>query len=142
MREEYDLRGAERGAVITETGKRRITILLDSDVLAAFRGRAAGTGRGYQTLINQALRDFLAHSELEDTLRRVMREELHKAGSPVAGSAGHPRARGSHGMRRSACVTRREWPGGATPLELPGPPTARFTPPLPRLLPPPEPRRT
>ena len=80
MREEYDLRGAERGAVVTETGKRRITILLDSDVLAAFRGRGAGTWRGYQTLINQALRDFLAHSELEDTLRRVMREELHKAG--------------------------------------------------------------
>ena len=80
MREEYDMRGAERGPVIKETGKRRITILLDSDILTAFRARAAGTGRGYQTLINQALRDYLANGELEDTLRRVMREELRKTG--------------------------------------------------------------
>ena len=80
MREEYDLRGAKRGAVIEEAGKQRITILLDRDVLAAFRDRAARTGRGYQTLINQALRDYLAGGELEDTLRRVMREELHRTG--------------------------------------------------------------
>ena len=76
MRKEYDLTGAGRGAVIKESGKRRITILLDADVLAAFRERAASTGRGYQTLINQALRDYLANAELEDTLRRVVREEL------------------------------------------------------------------
>ena len=48
--------------------------------LAAFRERAAGSRRGYQTLINQALRDSLANGELEDTLRRVMREELQNAG--------------------------------------------------------------
>ena len=69
-----------RGAVVRESGKQRITIMLDSDILAAFRERAAGTGRGYQTLINQALRDSLALGDLEDTLRRVMREELHNAG--------------------------------------------------------------
>ena len=54
--------------------------MLDGDVLSAFRERAAGTGHGYQTLINQALRDYLANDELEDTLRRVMREELRKTG--------------------------------------------------------------
>lgn len=80
MRAEYDLHGARRGAVIKETGKRRITILLDSDVLTAFRERAASTGRGYQTLINQALREHLAAGELEHTLRRVVREELRKTG--------------------------------------------------------------
>lgn len=69
-----------RGAVVQASGKQRITIMLDSDTLAAFRERAAGTGRGYQTLINQALRDSLAHGELEDTLRRVMREDLQNAG--------------------------------------------------------------
>ena len=69
MREEYDLRGAKRGPVIKDAGKRRITILLDSDILAVFRERAAGTGRCYQTLINQALRDHLANVDLEDTLR-------------------------------------------------------------------------
>ena len=78
MREEYDLHGAKRGAVVEEAGKRRITILLDAAVLTAFRERAARTGRGYQTLINQALRDHLANGELEDTLRRVMREELRR----------------------------------------------------------------
>ena len=72
MREEYELHGAKRGEVVAEAGKRRITILLDADVLAVFRERAARTGRGYQTLINQALRDHLANGELEDTLRRVM----------------------------------------------------------------------
>ena len=54
MRKEYDLSGAGRGAVVKESGKRRITILLDTEILAAFRERAASTGRGYQTLINQA----------------------------------------------------------------------------------------
>ena len=64
MRKEYDLGGAKRGPVIKEPGKRRITILLDKEILAAFRARAASTGRGYQTLINQALRDSLATDEL------------------------------------------------------------------------------
>ena len=80
MRNEYDRGGARRGAVINESGKQRITILLDTEVLSAFRTRAASTGRGYQTLINQALRDYLANAELEDTLRRVVREELRTTG--------------------------------------------------------------
>lgn len=71
MREEYGLHGAKRGAVVEEAGKRRITILLDADVLTVFQERAARTGRGYQTLINQALRDHLANGELEDTPRRT-----------------------------------------------------------------------
>ena len=80
MREEYDLGDAKRGAVIKERGKQRITIMLDSDILAAFRERAAASGNGYQTLINQVLRDCLARGELEAMLRRVMREELRNAG--------------------------------------------------------------
>ena len=79
MRKEYDLSEATRGAVVREPGKQRITIMLDSDIIVAFRERAEASGRGYQTLINQALRDSLANVELEDTLRRVMREELHGA---------------------------------------------------------------
>ena len=65
MRGEYELRGATRGAVIKESGKRRITIRIDCDILTAFRQRAARTGCGYQTLINQALRDYLATSDFE-----------------------------------------------------------------------------
>ena len=71
MRKEYDLADASRGAALKQPGKTRITIILDCDVLAAFRKRAADTGRGYQTAINQALREYLAADELEDTLRRV-----------------------------------------------------------------------
>ena len=80
MRKEYDLADASRGAALKQPGKTRITIMLDGDVLAAFRARAADTGRGYQTAINQALREYLAADELEATLRRVVREELRKAG--------------------------------------------------------------
>lgn len=57
----------------------RITILIDGDILAAFRARAKDTGRGYQTAINQALRDYLANDELETRLRRIVREEIRDA---------------------------------------------------------------
>ncbi len=79
MRKEYDFSDAVRGPAIKHPGKTRITILLDQDVIAAFRTRAQDTGRGYQTAINQALREYLASDELEATLRRVVREELQKA---------------------------------------------------------------
>lgn len=80
MRKEHDLSDATRGAVVEQAGKQRIIIMLDSDIIAAFRERAAASGRGYQTLINQALRDSLASVELKDTLRRVLREEIRNAG--------------------------------------------------------------
>ena len=80
MRKEYDLADAARGAALKQPGKTRITIMLDRDVLAAFRARAADTGRGYQTAINQALREYLAGDELEDTLRRVVREGAPQGG--------------------------------------------------------------
>lgn len=80
MRKEHDSSDATRGAVVEQAGKQRITIMLDSDIIAAFREWAAGSGRGCQTLINQALRDSLAGVELEYTLRRVLREEFRNAG--------------------------------------------------------------
>ena len=74
-----NLRKARRGAVVPAgAGKTRITIRLDDDVLEWFRGQAdeAGGG-GYQALINQALRATMEGREsLEETLRRVVREEL------------------------------------------------------------------
>lgn len=60
-------------------GKTRITLYLDNDVLAEFRRRAGDRPPGYQTLINQALREYLALNPGpldEPTLRRVLREEL------------------------------------------------------------------
>ncbi|MDD5059252.1 MAG: BrnA antitoxin family protein [Sideroxydans sp.] len=49
------------------TGKTRITIMLDDDVLQAYKARASG--RGYQTLINETLRRALATDDLKEALR-------------------------------------------------------------------------
>ncbi len=79
MRKEYDFSKGKRGAVIPQRGKTRITIFLDDDVLEKFRELADNAGRGYQTMINEALRDYLSKSSRpvdEETLRRVLREEL------------------------------------------------------------------
>ena len=64
-------------------GKTRVTIRLDTDVLDWFRSEVDKAGGGnYQSLINLALRDFVSRSRepLENTLRRVIREELRRAG--------------------------------------------------------------
>ena len=56
MRKEYDFSQGKRGAVLPSTAKTRVTIMLDDDVIEAFRARGDATGQGYQTLINSALR--------------------------------------------------------------------------------------
>jgi uncharacterized protein (DUF4415 family) len=80
MKECYDFSQGKRGPVIaTPAGKERITIRLDADILDWFRQRVEAQGGGnYQTMINQALRDYInSHSvSLEVVLRRVVREEL------------------------------------------------------------------
>lgn len=79
MRKEYDFSRGKRGAVIPSTGKTRITIMLDDDVIEAFRSKAETTGRGYQTLINEVLRATLTAEDQPVTakvLRKILREEL------------------------------------------------------------------
>jgi uncharacterized protein (DUF4415 family) len=83
MRKEYDFSKGRRGAVVPQPGKTRITIYLDDQVLEAFRERADAAGRGYQTMINEALRQHLGKSREPvdaDTVRRIVREELRQAG--------------------------------------------------------------
>ena len=83
MKREYEFSKGKRGAVIPQTGKTRITIYIDDDVLEDFRKRADSVGRGYQTMINEALRDYLGKAGQpldENTLRRLLREELRKPG--------------------------------------------------------------
>ena len=80
-----DFSKGKRGAVIRpDPNKVRITIRLDADIVAHFKGLVHAAGGGnYQTLINEALREHIeAHDgpSLEDTLRKVIREELKKAG--------------------------------------------------------------
>ena len=80
MDSEYDFSQGKRGAIDpVPPGKTRITIRLDDDILAWFRASVHEKGGGnYQTLINDALRQHIQHKRepLEETLRRVLREEL------------------------------------------------------------------
>jgi uncharacterized protein (DUF4415 family) len=69
--------------VVPQAGKTRITICLDDEVIEAFRDRAHAEGRGYQTMINEALREYLGRSRRSvdaDAIRRIVREELRKTG--------------------------------------------------------------
>jgi uncharacterized protein (DUF4415 family) len=55
--------------------KMKINITLDPDVVAWYKKQAGG--RGYQTLINAALREAMRGQQIAETLRKVIREELH-----------------------------------------------------------------
>jgi uncharacterized protein (DUF4415 family) len=80
MRNDYDFSLYKRGPVApTPSGKTRITIRLDTEIVRWFRDRVNEQGGGnYQTMINEALRAHIQHQDkaLEETLRRVIREEL------------------------------------------------------------------
>src|SRR5436853_7907266 len=80
MKKQYDFRHGRRGAVVrAPSGKTRIAIRIDDDILQWFRQQVHKAGGGnHQTLINNALRSFAQSTEqsLEDTVRRVLREEL------------------------------------------------------------------
>lgn len=81
MKKQYDFNKSRRGAPLANKGKSRITIYLDNDILDSFRGLAEQYGRGYQTLINEALSEYLASTSRPvdaNTLRRILREELKK----------------------------------------------------------------
>lgn len=82
MKKEYDFSKAKRGAVIPpSSGKTRITIRIDTDLLNWFRKQVNEAGGGsYQTLINDVLREYVQNRDgvLEKTLRRVIHEELQE----------------------------------------------------------------
>ncbi|WP_053178641.1 BrnA antitoxin family protein [Pseudomonas kilonensis] len=115
MKEEYDFSTAKRGAVASSKGKTRITIMLDDDVIEAARECAESAGTGYQTVINNLLRQALisetthnlaptqkrarpvkpyangiTRSDMKDLEKRLaaMTEELHKMmDAPKSGKA-------------------------------------------------------
>ena len=80
MKKEYNFKKGKRGAVIqAPSGKTRITIRIDDDILEWFKNQVHNAGGGnYQTLINIALREYISSKKesLEETLRRVIREEF------------------------------------------------------------------
>ena len=86
QRKGVDFSAGRRGAVLpAPAGKTRITIRIDTDVLDWFREEVNRAGGGnYQTLMNDALRQHVEakHENLEETLRRVLREELGRIRGP------------------------------------------------------------
>lgn len=82
MEAEYDFSQGKRGAIDpTPPGKTRITIRLNNEVLEWFREQVHAAGGGnYQTLINEALNQHIQQRSepLEETFRRVLREELDR----------------------------------------------------------------
>ena len=61
--------------------KRRVTILLDTGLVEYFKAQAGE--RGYQTLINETLRQAVERDDLEERLRRIIREEMQREGAPA-----------------------------------------------------------
>ncbi len=83
MRKEYDFSKGRRGTVEPmPSGKSRITIRLDSRIITWFRSQTEARGGGnYQTLINEALNEYIRRETLENMIRRVIREESCRTSS-------------------------------------------------------------
>jgi uncharacterized protein (DUF4415 family) len=88
MRRKYDFSRGKRERIAPKEpeprGKTRITIRLDEDLVEHFLkvADASGGAMGYQTLINDALRQHVEGKapKFEETLRRIVREEVRAAG--------------------------------------------------------------
>ena len=82
MSEEFSK--GKRGAIVKPNpNKVRITIRLDNDLVEHYKQLVHRAGGGnYQTLINDALREHIQtqSTPLEETLRKVIREELRAVG--------------------------------------------------------------
>ena len=78
MLKEYDFSKGKRGPVLPHKGKTRITIFIDTDILEWFRDEAEREGRGYQTEINQALRNYIKQDKrsIQEIIRETVRKEL------------------------------------------------------------------
>ena len=64
-------RGAD-GAILPL--KQRVNIYLDSAVVEYFKTQAGA--RGYQTLINESLKNAMHGTHIEETVRKAVRSEL------------------------------------------------------------------
>jgi len=62
------------GAVLPS--KQRVNIYLDNAIIEHFKSKAGE--RGYQTLINDALRQALQAESIETTIKKTIRAELRK----------------------------------------------------------------
>ena len=87
MREEYDFSRAKRAKDVPHlaklqaemAGKTRITMRVDNTVLAAFKARAESSGGSYQTMMNEALKQYALGLSMAAVVRETIREELRSA---------------------------------------------------------------
>ncbi|HUP96259.1 MAG TPA: BrnA antitoxin family protein [Burkholderiales bacterium] len=101
MKVEYDFSKGKREAVVPQKGKTRISIFIDNAILDEFRARAEKAGTGYQTMMNEALRNYLSEADsavTEKTLRQVLRQEMPEYLRSVKVASPRPR---KSGARRS-----------------------------------------
>jgi len=87
----YDFSKGRVGPVLTHSGKTRITIWIDNGVIKWFRNYSERQGVGYQTLINDALRDFAKadHRPISAIIREAIRDGLR----PLVQTGGRRRLR-------------------------------------------------
>lgn len=64
------------GGKPVERGKQRVNMFLDVFIVEYFKAKAGD--RGYQTLINEALVEYIRHHDLKEDLRHIVREELER----------------------------------------------------------------
>lgn len=65
---------ANNGVILSN--KQRVSLYLDSTIIEHFKAMAGK--RGYQTLINDALKQALQAESIEATIKKTIREELRK----------------------------------------------------------------
>ena len=68
-------RRGSTGAILPN--KQRVNIFLDGAVIEHFKAKAGA--RGYQTLINETLKQAIQAESLEGVIRKTIREELRRA---------------------------------------------------------------
>ena len=85
MKREYNFTRARRGPLVPKTpGKTRVTIRLDNEILDHFQNLVDQAGGGnYQTLMNDALREYIRGARLEAVVRAAVREEVRAAKSAL-----------------------------------------------------------
>ena len=75
-------RGLDALRAKKEAVKTKLTIRIDEDVIQQFRDLTP-EGRGYQSLINQALREWLAAQDVKELIRQELAVIVDKAISSI-----------------------------------------------------------
>ena len=89
MRKEYDFSNAKRAKDVPHLaklqakqsqGKIRITTYVDDDIVEWLKAKGKAEGKGYQTILNETLRQHIREDKpIAEVLRQVIREELKQA---------------------------------------------------------------